>query len=276
MTEKLPTLAFIGAGAMGGAIIDGVLASGIAGPLRVSDADAGKVAALAERTGVRGFDAATPNGNVEAVRGAAVVVLAVKPDRMRDVLGGLRSALEPGTVLVSIAAGVTTGMLESLAPEGVRVVRVMPNLPALVRRGVTAVAAGSAATADDMALARRLFETVGEVVEVSEDQLDAVTSVSGSGPGYVFYLIEQFTAAAEHQGFSREQASTLVENTFRGAVELLAGSDKSAEQLRRQVTSPHGTTEAALTVLQEARLAELFERTTDAAVRRARELAAEA
>jgi pyrroline-5-carboxylate reductase len=149
----------------------------------------------------------------------------------------------------------------------------MPNTPALVGKGVSGISAGSRATSTDIDLAETLFRTVGSVLTIPESQINEVTSISGSGPAYVFYLIEQLTAVAEHKGFTPEQAALLVHGTFRGACELLAGSDKSPRELRQLVTSPNGTAAAAVSVLKKGGIGGLFEKATDAAVRRAKELA---
>jgi pyrroline-5-carboxylate reductase len=164
--------------------------------------------------------------------------------------------------------------MEAALPASVAVVRTMPNTPAQVRRGVTGVSAGTRASAEDVALVSRLFETVGAVVEVPESQLDALSTISGSGPAYVFLLIEQLVEAAVGKGFTREQAKVLVEQTFLGASELLLATGEDPAELRRRVTSPKGTTEKAVEVLQAAELGALFTRATDAALARARELAA--
>ena len=202
------------------------------------------------------------------------MVVAVKPAMVPDLLREIADALEPGTIVVSVAAGVTVATFESLLPESVAVIRSMPNTPAVVGRAVTGVSAGTRSSAEDLALAVQLFETVGDVIVVPEEQIDALSTISGSGPAYVFYLIEQLTATAVDKGFTPEQAALMVEGTFRGASELLAASDVGPAELRRRVTSPKGTTERAIAVLEEAHLAEVFDRATDAALARARELAA--
>jgi pyrroline-5-carboxylate reductase len=169
---------------------------------------------------------------------------------------------------------VTIATMEAAVPASVAVIRTMPNTPAQVGRGVTGVSAGGRATADDVALVRALFQTVGAVVEVPEGQLDALSTISGSGPAYVFLLIEEFTKTAVAKGFAPEQAKLLVEQTFLGASELLAATREDPAELRRRVTSPKGTTEKAIEVLQAAGLSTVFDRATDAALVRARELAA--
>jgi pyrroline-5-carboxylate reductase len=171
-----------------------------------------------------------------------------------------------------VAAGVTIATMESLVPQAV--FRSMPNTPSIVRRGVTGLAAGSRASADDTALVRALFETVGAVVEVPEEKMNALSTISGSGPAYVFFLIERLTEAARHLGFDEEQSRLMVEQTFLGASELLAASDAGPEELRRRVTSPKGTTERAIAEIAAADLTSVFDRATASAIARAEEMAA--
>jgi pyrroline-5-carboxylate reductase len=214
-----------------------------------------------------------PDGNLLAVTGASIVLLGVKPAMVRDTLVALAPALDPDALVISVAAGVTTATMEAAVPNAV--LRAMPNTPAIVGKAVTGVAAGSRATAQQLALGRALFETVGTVVEVPESQIDALSTISGSGPAYVFYLIEELTRTAVGLGFTPAQAETLVNGTFLGAAELLVSSGRAPEELRLQVTSPKGTTERAVAVLQSADLGDVFDRATAAALARARELAAD-
>nr|WP_236006932.1 pyrroline-5-carboxylate reductase [Clavibacter zhangzhiyongii] len=274
---RLPSLAMLGTGSMNGAILGGLLQPGVEvdGDVRVTTRSAASAAALAERDGVAASSVEEdPDANRRAVRGARVVVVGVKPHMVPDLLREIADDLEPGALVVSVAAGVTIATFESLLPEHVAVLRSMPNTPSLVGRGVTGLAAGTRSTPEDLALARAVFATVGDVVEVPEDRIDALSTISGSGPAYVFLLIEELTRTAEAKGFSPDEARVLVQGTFRGAVELLAASDDEPAELRRRVTSPKGTTERAVEVLQAADLSGLFDRATDAALARARELAA--
>ncbi|MFF2370556.1 pyrroline-5-carboxylate reductase [Agromyces sp. NPDC058110] len=273
----LPTIAFLGAGSMARAILTGLLQPGIevAGGIRATNRSAANAAALAELDGVTSFATETDAAaNRTAVAGAKIVVVAVKPAMVPDLLREIGDALEPDAVVVSVAAGVTVATFESLLPESVAVVRSMPNTPAVVGRAVTGVSAGTRSSEADLALAVTMFETVGDVIVVPEEQIDALSTISGSGPAYVFYLIEQLSAAAVAKGFTPEQASLMVQGTFRGASELLAASDADPAELRRRVTSPKGTTERAVAVLEGAGLEALFTEATDAALARARELAA--
>ena len=274
---KLPSIAFLGAGSMARAILAGLLQPGIEidGGIRATNRSAERAEELAGLPGVTSYATDTDaTANRSAVAGAKVVVVAVKPAMVPDLLREIADALDPGTVVVSVAAGVTVATFESLLPESVAVIRSMPNTPAVVGRAVTGVAAGTRSTAADLALAVALFETVGDVIVVPEDQIDALSTISGSGPAYVFFLIEQLTATAIAKGFTPEQAALMVQGTFRGASELLAASDDDPAELRRRVTSPKGTTERAIAVLEEAHLQDVFDRATDAALARARELAA--
>ncbi|MDH6182053.1 pyrroline-5-carboxylate reductase [Microbacteriaceae bacterium SG_E_30_P1] len=272
--SSLPSIAIIGAGSMGGAILGGLVAPTVTvdGGIRVTNRTEAK-AATVRHEGVESFALETDaDANLRAVRGARVVLVGVKPAMVRDTLIEIAPALEPDAIVVSVAAGVTTATMESVVPGSV--IRAMPNTPALVGRAVTGLSHGSRSSDDDMALVRAVFETVGTVVEVPEAKIDALSTVSGSGPAYVFLLVEEFTRAAEGLGFSPEQASLLVSETFLGAMQLLAASDDTPEELRRKVTSPKGTTERAIAVLQEADLESLFARATAAALARAKELAA--
>lgn len=261
---------------MGGAILSGLVASGsAAGGVTVTNRSAEKARALADLPGVTSIALAeNPSGNVEAVAGAGIVLVGVKPAMVPDLLREIAPALRPGTIVVSLAAGVTIETFAGILGADVPVIRSMPNTPAVVGKAVTGLAAGDAASADDLALVRALFETCGAVVEVPEDRIDALSTISGSGPAYVFLLIEQLTRAAVGKGFDEAQARLMAEQTFIGAAALLDASGDGPAELRRRVTSPKGTTERAIAVLQDADLADLFARATDAALARARELAA--
>ena len=276
MPDTLPSLAFLGAGAMGGAILRGLVRSGLAaGGITATNRTAAKAAELAGLPGVTSLALEQqPTGNADAAAAADIVLVGVKPAMVPDLLREIAPHLRPGTVVVSLAAGVTIATFEGILGEGHPVLRSMPNTPALVGKAVTGLAAGADASAEDVAVVRRLFETVGTVVEVPEDHIDALSTISGSGPAYVYLLIEELTEAAVGKGFSDEQARLMAEQTFIGAAALLEASGDDPAELRRRVTSPKGTTERAIAVLQGAHLAGLFAEATDAALARAKELAA--
>ncbi len=280
MTETqsiiLPTIAILGAGSMGRAILSGLQKPGVIveGGIRVTNRTSEKASDFAGAPGITAFATEeNAEANRLAVGGAEIVLVAVKPYMVPDLLREIADSVTPGAVIVSVAAGVTIATFEAHLPASVSVVRSMPNTPAIVGRAVTGISGGPRSSPDDLALVRTLFETVGEVVEVPEDRLDALSTISGSGPAYVFYLIEQLTATAVDKGFTPAQARQLVHGTFLGASELLVASGEDPAELRRRVTSPNGTTERAIGVLETADLKTLFDRATDAALARARELA---
>ena len=278
MAATLPPIAMLGVGSMGGAILTGLARHG-AERIAVTNRTAEKAAAI-RLDGVESIALADePDGNARAVAGSRLVVLGVKPAGIVDLAREIAPHLAADAVVVSIAAGTTTASIEAVLPASVAVVRAMPNTPSHVGLGVTGVAGGSRASADDVALVARVFEAVGEVIVLEEPQIDALSTISGSGPAYVFLLIEELTGTAERMGFTPEQAATMVQGTFRGASELLAADGSvpmtaRPAELRRRVTSPKGTTERAVAVLQDARLGDVFDRATAAALARARELAA--
>jgi pyrroline-5-carboxylate reductase len=275
-TPDLPPIAILGAGSMGGAIARGLSRSGLAaGGVTTTNRSLAKAAELDGLASVTSIALETdPTGNTDAAAAARVVLVGVKPVMVPDLLREIAPALQPGSIVVSLAAGVTIATFEEILGDGVAVLRSMPNTPALVGRGVTGLAAGSHADEDAVATVRRLFETVGTVVEVPESQIDALSTISGSGPAYFFLLVEEFTKAAVGKGFARSEARLMAEQTFIGAAALLEASDDDPAELRRRVTSPKGTTERAIAVLQEARLDGVFAEATDAALARAKELAA--
>lgn len=262
---------------MGGAILQGVVASGVAvdSGIVATNRTREKADALASLTGVTSIALdENPAGNTEAVAAARIILVGVKPAMVPDLLREIAPALRDDAIVVSLAAGVTLATFTEVLGERVHTVRSMPNTPATVGRAVTGIAGGPAATDDDMALVRALFEKVGAVIEVPESQIDALSTVSGSGPAYVFLLIEKLTDAARGMGFSDADARLMSEQTFIGAAALLAASGEDPAELRRRVTSPKGTTERAVAVLQDARLDDVFAEATAAALARAKELAA--
>jgi len=257
---------------MGGAILAGLVGSGATTDgITVTNRSEAKAAPLRSDAVTSLSHETTPDANRVAVGGARLVLVGVKPVMVPDLLREIGDALEPDALVVSIAAGVTIATMEALVPQAV--FRSMPNTPSLVRRGVTGLAAGSRASAADVALVRALFETVGAVIEVPEEKMNALSTISGSGPAYVFFLIERLTEAARHLGFDEAQARLMVEQTFLGASELLAASDVGPEELRRRVTSPKGTTERAIAVMESAGLTAMFDAAAASAIARAEEMA---
>lgn len=272
MSDSLPVIAILGTGSMGGAILRGLRQPAVrVDGLRVTTRSDSSAAALrAEGVEARGTEHDSA-ANAWAVTDARLVLLSVKPAQITALLAEVSPSLHPEALIVSVAAGITTEAMQAVVPNPV--VRAMPNTPALIGRGVTGISGGSRATTAHLALADDLFRTVGIVVELPESQIDALSTISGSGPAYVFLLIEELTRAAEAMGFERDVASLLVQQTFSGAALLLEATGEEPAELRRRVTSPNGTTERAIAVLQDARLADLFERAARAAHDRARQLA---
>ena len=256
---------------MGGAILAGLVDSGLAvDGVAVTNRTTAKADAV-RMPGVDSYALEThPEANATALEGARVVILGVKPAMVPALLEEIAEFLEPDAIVVSVAAGVTTATMEGIIPNPVA--RAMPNTPSVVGRGVTGLAAGSRLAPAQLAVARAVFETVGAVIELGEDRIDALSTISGSGPAYVFFLIEQLTGTALRLGFSEAEARLMVEQTFLGASELLAASDADPAELRRRVTSPNGTTERAIAVMAEADLGGMFDRATAAALARAREM----
>lgn len=273
MSASLPPIAILGTGSMGGAILRGLRQPAVSvDGLRATTRSESSAAALrAEGVEARATEHDS-DANRWAVADARLVLLGVKPAQITALLAEVGPSLHPEALVVSVAAGITTEAMQAAVPNPV--VRAMPNTPALIGRGVTGVSGGSRATAAHLALADDLFRTVGTVVELPESQIDALSTISGSGPAYVFLLIEELTRAAEAIGFEPDVAALLVQQTFSGASLLIEATGDDPAELRRRVTSPKGTTERAIAVLQDARLAELFERAARAAQERARQLAA--
>ncbi len=260
---------------MGGAILQGVVRSGLAANgIVATNRSIAKASELAELEGVESIALEErASGNADAAASAGIVLIGVKPAMVPDLLREIAPALRPGTIVVSLAAGVTIETFESLLGPGIPVLRSMPNTPAVVGKAVTGLAAGTTAAADDVAVVRTLFETCGAVVELPESQIDALSTISGSGPAYVFLLVEELTKAAVGKGFGEPEARLMAEQTFIGAAALLDATGEDPAELRRRVTSPKGTTERAIAVLQDGHLDELFARATDAALARAQEMA---
>lgn len=253
------TLTFLGAGSMNGSILRGVLAAGTeAGRVRATTRSASSAEALHEETGVEVFAGESdPEANTQAVAGADVVLLGVKPYAVLDLAREVAPALDPATVVVSVAAGVALDALQKALPDGQPVVRCMPNTPSSVGRGALSVTPGEHTSAEQLARVREVLSTVGTVVEVPEHLIRAVTGVSGSGPAYVFYLAEAMQQAGEGLGLDPETARVLAKETVSGAGELLRPDDADPAALRRAVTSPGGTTEQAITTFDEKGLREI-------------------
>jgi pyrroline-5-carboxylate reductase len=238
-------IAVLGGGVMGEALIVGIQRRMDPPPtIVVAEKRSERSEDLVRRYGIEAAPAP------EAVRNADVVLLVVKPQDIRTLLTELASNLAEGALLISIAAGIPTSLIEQALP-GAQVVRAMPNTPARIESGLTGISAGTSCDAAHLERARELLTSLGAVVEVPEDVQDAVTSVSGSGPAYVFYLAEAMIAGAIEGGIDPEQAREIVVQTLLGSAKLLQASGEPPEVLRANVTSPGGTTAAAVRVFDE-------------------------
>ena len=264
-----PRIAFIGAGNMAASLIGGLLAQGIpTSHIRASDPGAEQRAKIAAEHGIALFA-----DNAEAILDADVIVLATKPQVLKDVCLALAPSLTAGQLLVSIAAGISCASLSNWL--GARpIVRCMPNTPALLRQGVSGLYANADVSPAQRELAEQLLAAVGLAVWLeNEQQIDAVTAVSGSGPAYFFLLIEAMTAAGEQLGLPKAIAAQLTLQTALGAAHMAVASDVDAAELRRRVTSPNGTTDAAIKAFQAGGFAELVEQALTAAAKRSAALA---
>jgi pyrroline-5-carboxylate reductase len=263
------TIGFIGAGNMASAIIRGLIGTGTlsAPQIMAADPDEERLLSLEAELGI-----AVTGDNTKVAREATVVVLATKPQVFAQILPALSPALTTRSLVISIAAGISTRLIERAFPRGTRVVRAMPNTPALVGAGATAIAGGSRATGADLELAETLFRSVGIAVRVPEEQIDAVTGLSGSGPAYVFAMIEALRDAGTAEGLPEETSLRLAAQTVFGAARLLLEQHESPETLRQRVTSPGGTTRAGLDALSAAGFADSLRGAVRAATRRSAEL----
>ncbi len=273
MDIKQAGIVFIGAGNMAEALVQGMITGKLCDPDRitVTDIAAERLNLFAERFKVR-----TSQDNQAAVSRANIVVLAVKPQVLPGVLAGIAEHVPQEALLISIAAGIPVKLIEIALPGAIRVVRVMPNTPALVGEGAAAICAGSHAGHADLDLAAAILGAVGSVVRVAEQDMDAVTALSGSGPAYVFYLVEGMLRAAEAMGLAPDIARDLACKTVRGAADLLQRSGEDPAELRRKVTSKGGTTQAAIRVLDEAGTQAAIVNALKAAQARSRSLSANA
>jgi pyrroline-5-carboxylate reductase len=262
------TVAILGTGIMGAALLSGLIRSGrAAAELVITGRNAERARELAGTYGVRLMS------NVEATRAADTLVLVVKPQDMEGLLAEIRSHVPPGALVVSLAAGITTGFLEERLPVGTAVVRVMPNTPALVDEGMAAVSPGLHCDEGHLGEAEDLLRSCGKVLRVAEKHLDAVTAISGSGPAYIFYVVEAMIEAGVLLGMPRTTSTELVVQTLYGAATMLKETGQHPTVLREQVSSPGGTTMAAVRQLDDHKVRAAFVTAMEAAAERSRQLA---
>jgi pyrroline-5-carboxylate reductase len=262
------TIGFIGGGNMAEALIRGLVHGGHvpAAQIFVSGPRRERMDELATQYGI-----SVSIDNREIAKKAEILVLSVKPQILEKVAKEIASDAHTGELIISVAAGIDTATLESLFPA-TRIVRSMPNTPALVRAGATAICAGQHATETDLALAKQLFDAVGITVTLDESQLDAVTGLSGSGPAYIFLILEALADAGVKVGLSRRNAQRLAAQTVMGSAKLLLDTDEHPGKLKDMVTSPGGTAIAGLHTLEEGGLRTTLMNAVEAATKRSREL----
>jgi pyrroline-5-carboxylate reductase len=263
------TIGFIGAGNMAEALIRGLVRGNHipANRITASGPRRERLDKLAASYGI-----AITVDNRAIARSAAVVVLSVKPQILDKVLREIGDQLQPGTLVISVAAGVSTEAIESAVSQGVRVVRSMPNTPALVGAGATAIAPGKHAGEADLATAKAMFDAVGITVVLDESHLDAVTGLSGSGPAYIFLILEALSDAGVKVGLSRRNSQLLAAQTVMGSAKMLLETDEHVGRLKDMVTSPGGTAIAGLHTLEEGGLRTTLINAVETATKRAKEL----
>jgi pyrroline-5-carboxylate reductase len=269
MSVKGKKVGFVGGGNMGEALIRGLVESNLvpAEAIIVTDVRAERTRELGEQYGVRPVA-----GNGALVTEADVVILAVKPQIMAPVLREVLPALTNRPLLISLAAGVSTATIQSVLGKYPRLIRVMPNTPALVLQGVTAIAKTPGLDVEDLETAQEIFAAVGKVVVLDEEQMDAVTGLSGSGPAYVAIVIESLADGGVKMGLDRATAMTLATQTVLGAAMLLAETGVHPGALKDMVSSPGGTTIAGIAALEEGGIRTTFIRAVERATLRSREL----
>jgi len=272
VSVKGKTVGFVGAGNMGEALIRGLVESNVvpAEHILIADVRADRVHQLADQYGLRAVA-----GNAPLVSGADVVILAVKPQIMAAVLRETMPALTKRPLVISLAAGVSTATIQSVLGKYPRLIRVMPNTPALVDEGMAAISRGAHGDESHLELAESLLAATGRVVRVPEKQQDAVTAISGSGPAYIFFVVESMIEAGVHMGLPRATATDLVVQTVVGSAKLLRETGEHPTVLRERVTSPGGTTAAAVRELEDHKVRAAFLSAIEAARNRSRDLAAE-
>jgi pyrroline-5-carboxylate reductase len=264
------TLAILGTGRLGEALLNGLLRSGWAAPeqVRCTVRRDERARVLAATYGVE-----ATTDSAAAAAAADVVLIAVKPQTIRGLLAEIAPGIHPGQTVISVAAGVPTAVLEALLPEGTPVVRVMSNTPVQVDEAMSAIAPGRHAGPEHVAAAERILGHVGRVVHLGEEHMDAVTALSGSGPAYFFLLAEAMIDAGILLGLSRDIATDLIIQTMVGSAKMLRDTGRHPVELREAVTSPGGTTIAAIRVLEEQRVRAAFLNAIEAAKHRSEELA---
>src|SRR4030043_930568 len=267
--KKKKVIGFIGTGNMGEALIAGLLKAKFTIPEKIMayDADGEKLRLVQKKYGIK-----RASGNNHLLSQCDPILLCVKPQSMKEVIEEMADFLDSSRLLISIAAGVPLYAIETYARKQLRLIRAMPNINVLVQEGASAIAPGNLATEKDLKLAKAIFDCVGRSIIIHEPLMDAVTGLSGSGPAYVFLIIEALTDSGFHLGMTRAQALPLVTQTVMGSVKLLSGTGEHPALLREKVTSPGGTTAAGLYKLEEGGLRKILIDAVIAATQKSKDL----
>jgi len=268
MPERTRRLLVIGAGAMGQALVRGLIAADVYAPGDIGVADIAKerLSVFSEETGVMQV------GNVEGASHSGIILIAVKPAAVNGVLDEISGYVGSDQTVISIAAGVTLQQIGSKLRSGVPIIRAMPNTPSMVGAGATAISRGKMATDIDVERAKNIFGAVGKVIEVPEKLMDAVTGLSGSGPAYVYTMIETLADAGVNAGLPRDQAALLAAQTVFGAAKMVIETGEHPAKLRDAVTSPGGTTIAGIVALERGAFRATVHEAVEAAVDRSRDM----
>jgi pyrroline-5-carboxylate reductase len=266
---KEKKIGIIGSGKMGSVLINGIVSCNLSSPRNITVSDVMKDCL---DTVKKTYGVGVTGDNKKVVKDADIIILAVKPQIIAEVLEGIAGVYNTGKLIISIAAGITTQFIEEKLKKEARVIRVMPNTPALIGEGAAAITSGSRATDEDFAVAQYIFEAVGITVSVKEDLMDTVTGLSGSGPAYGFVIIDALASGGVNMGLSRDIALKLAAQTILGAAKLCLQGDKHPEELRDMVTSPGGTTIAGLKAMEDGKIRATLMSAVEAATLRSREL----
>ncbi len=266
-------LFFAGAGAISEAMLKGLLEAGVvpAEQITVSNRkNRERLFQLGQNYGIH-----ISQQREQEIAAADIIILAMKPFDIHQALQAIGASITPQQLVISVAAGVSTETIEAQLATGVPVIRAMPNTSSFVQASATAISRGRYATLEHLEQGKQIFAAIGSVSEVAEQQLDAVTGLSGSGPAYIYYVIECLMQAGQQVGLSEETCRELLIQTLYGSAKMLKATGKNPQELRKQVTSPNGTTMAGLAVLEQGELSDLLARAVEQATRRATEMGQE-
>ena len=265
---------FLGTGSMGSAVLHGLIASGHPKVLISATTNSTATAAKLRELGISAMAVEeSADANALMAADADLIVLGVKPYQISKLLFEIAGEIGKNAVVISMAAGFSLESMAQTLPDNPNLIRTMPNTPSLVGKGVTGLSVGPNCSREASEAAAELFAAVGSVIEIPEEKINPLSAISGSGPAWVYYFIEQWEEIAIAQGFSKEQAELMVRGTFEGALELLARAEKEPWELRKNVSSPGGTTEQIIKTFENAKLQEVFAAGLEAAVLRAEEIA---